>query len=184
MTFDTTWNIFIVTNYMPQTVDLSEGMFRRLRIVEFRERYSKDPERVAKGLAKQADTGLYSKLRTELPGILNWALEGVRLYLKEGLTATPRVQRAVNRYRSDMDFLRAWYEECTVACDEATEENAPLRDAKVLYDSWLSYVRRNNCPNAYYTQRRFSLQLSKSLGIRVQKHRHLCAVDRMLKVEE
>lgn len=184
VTFDTTWNIFIVTNYMPQTVDLSEGMFRRLRIVEFRERYSKDPERVAKGLAKQADTGLYSKLRTELPGILNWALEGVRLYLKEGLTATPRVQRAVNRYRSDMDFLRAWYEECTVACDEATEENAPLRDAKVLYDSWLSYVRRNNCPNAYYTQRRFSLQLSKSLGIRVQKRRHLCAVDRMLKVGE
>jgi putative DNA primase/helicase len=48
------------------------------------------------------------RLMPELPGILNWAIEGLRAYLKEGLNPPPAVLDATKEYRQDMDVVEQW----------------------------------------------------------------------------
>jgi putative DNA primase/helicase len=53
----------------------------------------------------QVDKGLLDKLRQELPGILNFFLEGARLWYAEGLAETESMRAALARYRSETDTL-------------------------------------------------------------------------------
>jgi phage/plasmid-associated DNA primase len=48
----------------------------------------------------------------ELPGILNWLVEGAILWQMEGLTPPPIVQEAVADYRSEQDTLADFLDEC------------------------------------------------------------------------
>ena len=47
---------------------------------------------------EQQDKNLGAKLKKELPGILAWAVEGCKLWQKEGLTPPPTMQAAVQAY--------------------------------------------------------------------------------------
>jgi putative DNA primase/helicase len=61
----------------------------------------------------EQDTELQETLKSELPGILNWALEGFRLYHEEGYLKQPdRVKDQTARYRYAMDSLSQWMDEC------------------------------------------------------------------------
>lgn len=59
--------VFLV-NSLPETSDATYGFFRKILIVPFNHRFT-DAEK---------DVDLFEKLRAEMPGILNWALEGLR----------------------------------------------------------------------------------------------------------
>lgn len=51
----------------------------------------------------------------ELPGILNWAIEGCLAWQKDGLDVPAVITAATNRYREEMDLLGHWIDqECTV----------------------------------------------------------------------
>lgn len=63
-----TARLFLLTNDLPKFSDKSGGIWDRLRIVAFNE--------VIRGTSKQ-DKDLRTKLKKELPGIFNWALEGL-----------------------------------------------------------------------------------------------------------
>ncbi|MCE4049909.1 DNA primase family protein [Bacillus sp. Au-Bac7] len=58
--------IFLV-NTLPDTSDTTEGYFRKILIVPFKRTFRKEEQ----------DVHLKDKLLLELPGILNWALEGL-----------------------------------------------------------------------------------------------------------
>ena len=60
---------------------------------------------------KDQDKKLTEKLQCELPGILNWALEGVRAYLADGLETPKSGRYAVSDSRSDMAILVAWMDD-------------------------------------------------------------------------
>lgn len=184
VTFPTTWNILIVTNFMPQVTDLSDGLFRRLRILRFDQRFSRDSELIAKGVARPADIYLYDRLKAELPGILNWAIEGARMYLEEGLEMTPAIRDNVREYRADQDFLQNWFDECTEPCDKPDRTNRARRDPRVFFDSWRAYTRRNAVPELYYSQQALSRQLTSRMGVAWKKSNTMFATNRMLKLEE
>jgi putative DNA primase/helicase len=57
---------FIAMNRFPKIQDQSYGFWRRLYLIEFNRRFSE----------QEADETLTDKLKQEIPGILNWALEG------------------------------------------------------------------------------------------------------------
>jgi putative DNA primase/helicase len=58
------------------------------------------------------DKELESKLKAELPGILNWALEGLRLWHAEGLNSPTAVTSATEEYRRESDLIGQWVETC------------------------------------------------------------------------
>ena len=50
-------------------------------------------------------------LRQELPGILNWAIEGCLLWQTEGLKAPESVAASITAYRSEMDTVAGFIED-------------------------------------------------------------------------
>ena len=78
---------------------------------------------------KDQDKKLTEKLQCELPGILNWALEGLRAYLAGGLEPPKSVRDAVAEYRSEMDILADWIGECLVKVDGVRTSVADLYDS-------------------------------------------------------
>jgi putative DNA primase/helicase len=96
---------FITTNHKPVVRGTGEGIWRRLHLIPFTVIIPK--EAVEKDFRERP-------LMPELPGILNWMIEGVAAYLKEGLNPPPVVRAATDDYRQDMDVVGQWLEECCV----------------------------------------------------------------------
>ena len=70
------------------------------------------------------------KLRKELPGILNWALNYMRLYKKEGLNPPQKVLIASEEYRAEMDVSGEWLDTC---CELGEGFEATTQE---LFASW------------------------------------------------
>ena len=65
------------------------------------------------------DAQLSHKLEAELPGILNWAVEGCLQWQRDGLGSPPEVEAATQAYRDDMDVLGDFVTEyCEVGVGE------------------------------------------------------------------
>ena len=83
------------TNHKPIVTGEDDGIWRRLVLLPFLRNF-KDGEK---------DPNLEQKLLAERDGILQWMLEGARLYLKDGLQLSPLMQREVAAYRKDSDVV-------------------------------------------------------------------------------
>jgi putative DNA primase/helicase len=88
--------LWLAANHKPIVREVTEAFWRRMRLVPF-ERIFKKHEREG-NLAKKM-------IATELPGILNWALEGCRLWHKKGLIEPRAVRRATHAYKDENDLL-------------------------------------------------------------------------------
>src|SRR5215211_2857660 len=95
MKFQRTHTLFMHVNHRPEIADTGHAMWRRVRLIPWTVRIP----------AHEKDRRLPYKLGQELSGILNWALEGYRLYVEEGLEPPQAVQEATDEYRKDMDKL-------------------------------------------------------------------------------
>jgi putative DNA primase/helicase len=104
--------ILISTNEMPKlSEDTSEALWDRLRILPFKLRVNDAKE----------NTNLLDDLKKELPGILNFALEGLKLYRQNRLLLreeTPVMFEAKSNYRITIksnvirEFINLNYERC------------------------------------------------------------------------
>lgn len=83
------------TNHKPIITGEDDGIWRRLVLLPFERKFSED----------ERDPGLEDKLLAERNGILQWMLEGVRLYLKEGINPSKRMRSEAATYRKDSDLL-------------------------------------------------------------------------------
>ena len=101
-TFRPRFKVWLALNQLPRIVGDDEGIWRRLQVIDFRESY-----------IGRADKQLADKLFAELPGILNWALDGLTEWRRQGLNPPARVKQNVAVYRSEMDVLGAFLEERT-----------------------------------------------------------------------
>ncbi len=114
-TFTPVAKFWLTVNDLPTVRDSSHGFWRSVHVIPFLAQFTDN-----------ADPQLTDKLRLELPGILNWAIEGCRDYLKDGLCPPERVLHATQDYRADNDALADFISCC---CD--------VGDGKVEYASAL-----------------------------------------------
>lgn len=104
--FSTTFKIWLAANHRPQVDDATTAFWRRIRLIPFTEKIM------------TPDRDLPFKLSAERSGILNWLIEGARMYLKEGLDDTPaEVVEAVAEYRESSDSLGQFVSECCVTSE-------------------------------------------------------------------
>jgi putative DNA primase/helicase len=101
--FQPTHKTVITTNYKPKIKDTDEGIWRRIELIPFVVQIS-DEEKI--------ENFREEKLMPELPGILNWALEGLADYRKNGLKPPDKVTRATRDYRNSEDIIAQWFEDC------------------------------------------------------------------------
>jgi putative DNA primase/helicase len=123
--FRPTFKLWIAANHKPVIRGDDLAIWRRIRLVPFT--VTIPPE--------QQDRNLEASLRDELPGILNWAIEGCLEWQRHGLTTPAAVQAAGNDYRAEMDHFSQFLDECCVLDPKRTVR------AVVVYDSYTGWCR-------------------------------------------
>lgn len=101
--FEPEFKLWMGTNHKPIIRGRDLGIWRRMHLIPFTVQIPDD----------KVDKGLKYKLRKELPGILSWAVDGCRMWQKEGLEMPTAVSNAVKEYRGEMDVVSAFLDECT-----------------------------------------------------------------------
>lgn len=86
------------TNDLPQTTETTHAFFRRFLIIHFDKTI---PE-------EQQDRELANKIiESELPGVLNWVLQGLkRLLSQKGFSYSKAIEKALNAYKVNTDVVR------------------------------------------------------------------------------
>jgi putative DNA primase/helicase len=116
------FKIWLAMNHKPIIRDMSDGMWRRIKFIAFNQSF--------KG---REDKTLSTKLRAELPGILNWALEGLRDWKTNGLIEPQKVTDAVNEYRLESDVVAQWIEDM---CEIESKYTMVLEHGYMSYKVW------------------------------------------------
>ncbi|PGK10567.1 DNA primase [Bacillus cereus] len=118
------FKVFFTTNHKPIIGGLDEGIWRRVKLIPFNLSLP----------AHKRDKRLPEKLSLEMPGILNWAIEGCMKWQQDGLKEPKVVAEATGKYKDDMDILAPFLDEvCYV--DERENESIMI-EAKELYNTY------------------------------------------------
>jgi putative DNA primase/helicase len=81
----------------------------------------------------EQDPDLTSKLIEEHPGILNWALEGLKKWQKSQLSLPKIMQIEVETYRTESDVIGLWLSE---KCETGRTLTATAEDLYRSYNFW------------------------------------------------
>lgn len=152
--FPSIFKIWIDSNHQIQATGTDQALIRRLRIIKFNVTLS--PEKI--------DTSFMDKLKAEFPGILNWIIEGYRLYKEEGLEMPNEMKTLVAKYAEDMSPLDQWINEC-IEIRETPFTHCCT--SKVLYQSYYNWCRFNK----YFAlgQHRFTQEINQKSGFKQTK---------------
>lgn len=117
------FKLWLAANHLPLVREQTEAFWSRIYMVPFT--VIIPPHKRKKNLGKQ--------LVKELPGILNWALEGCEEWRKNGLMAPDTVRKAISEYKEEYDVLSEFFRErCRMNSDEWTSRSA-------LYQSFVDW---------------------------------------------
>ena len=125
--FRPAFKLWLAANHKPNIRGGDLGIWRRIRLVPF---IVTIPEH-------ERDPNLPDALRAELPGILNWAIEGCLAWQRDGLGAPAEVRDATASYREEMDILGDFVD---ARCFLGPEERVT---AKELYDAYTAWCGEN-----------------------------------------
>lgn len=110
--FEPTHKIFLAANHNPVIRGTDHGIWRRIHRIPFTVTFRKPHE--PQDDRPIADEKLVEKLYAELPGILNWAIEGCLEWQNRGLQPPAAVLNATQAYREEMDVISNFTKECCV----------------------------------------------------------------------
>lgn len=110
-------------NHPPGLRDLTHSLMRRLKLIPFTEKIS-ETEKIDQRI-------LLETFRQELPGIFNWAIEGLKDFQNEGLRDIETVSTAVKEFKEEQDILHDWLNDnCYVIERDATTPEALSQDIR------------------------------------------------------
>jgi putative DNA primase/helicase len=141
--FDPQLKLFIALNQLPDIQDFTPSIWDRMKVIKFERRFEEDEQ----------DRFLRNKLLNELPGILNWVLEGLDAWHKEGLNPPESVKIEVAKYQGDNDPVQLWLDECCEIDDTQPQE---ANTAFASYSLWADKRRE-----AVLTQTRWGKVLTE-----------------------
>lgn len=123
--FQPEFKLWLAANHKPVIRGTDHAIWRRIRLIPFTVTIP-DPEQ---------DKDLPEKLRKELPGILAWAVEGCRSWQTFGLGTPEAVRSATDEYRTEMDLVGRFLDECTLRGPRCEVRATPLYEA---FKRWCS----------------------------------------------
>lgn len=141
--FKPEFKLWIATNHKPIIRGTDTGIWRRIHLIPFTVQIPDD----------KVDRQLSYKLRSELPGIMKWAVNGCILWRTEGLHMPRAVLDAVKEYRGEMDVVGSFIESC---CREVEQGEI---EASLLYAEYARWARENN--EYEMPQRKFGAEIRK-----------------------
>lgn len=116
--------VILVSNYKPIIKGGGHGIWRRVRLVPFLVKFSKE----------QLDPLLTKKLEAELPAILRWAVEGAKRWITEGIQEPKCVMEAVEAYKAELDYVQQFIDE---RCEVAEESTCTALELHAAFEQWM-----------------------------------------------
>ena len=117
--------LMISGNHTPIITGDDHGIWRRVNVVPFN------------ATIENPDPQLTEKLLGELPGILNWCLEGWKGCNRGQLKVPSAVSMYSQRYKKDMDIIGHWKDDCV-----AEKPDGEIKSSEV-YSSYQDWAKRN-----------------------------------------
>lgn len=128
-TFKPNAKIIVTTNNLPNIPEQDYGTWRRIKIVEHKKVFSQD----------EIDKELAVKLKNEYSEILGLLVSYfINYYKTKSLNEIEEIQKNVTEYKSDMDVIGEWLENC---CDVNTGLYCSATD---LYNNYYEYCNLNH----------------------------------------
>lgn len=126
------FTLFMNTNHLPQISDDTVFASGRINIITFDKHFT----------AEEQDTSLKDKLKAPevLSGILNWCIEGLKMFNETGLVPPQSVINATNKYKEDSDDISRFMNNCLVP----SKANLPAKEA---YENYLKWCNDSNIIN-------------------------------------
>ena len=119
-----TWKMWLAANHKPSVTGGGDyALWRRVRLIPF----------LAKREVGDRDPRLREKLLAEAPGILAWAVEGLRLWREQGLGTATAIEEAVKAYRDQADVIGQFIEEC---CEVGPHFSVHTTELYRRYAAW------------------------------------------------
>ncbi|MGN0169964.1 MAG: phage/plasmid primase, P4 family [Lachnospiraceae bacterium] len=127
------FKLFMNTNYLPNVSDDTLFSSDRMNVIKFNRQF----------LGKDRDKGLKQRLRTaeNLSGILNWCIDGYKLYKEEGLQPPKDILDANQEYREKSDKLGSYISERLI-------ESSSNLSVKEVFEDYQAWCR----DNGYYAE--------------------------------
>lgn len=124
--FVPSFKLIMNTNYLPGTSDDTIFASGRVNVVRFNRHFNEDEQ----------DKTLLSRLQdpAELAGILNWALEGLAAYRREGLTIPESIRSETDQYRAESDKIATFIDECMA------EDPSGMIKASWVYQAYCNWT--------------------------------------------
>lgn len=136
--------IFLACNHKPIIKGNDHAIWRRIRLIPFN---VKIPD-------EEQDKELDQKLKTEMPGILAWAVRGCLEWQEHGLGKPEAVQDATAEYRDEMDVLGEFFRDCCVLGDSLQAVSSEL------YREYMDWAQDSGIRRPM-SQTMFSLRLAE-----------------------
>jgi P4 family phage/plasmid primase-like protien len=115
-------------NERPSTYSSDDGLFRRVKIIQFPNLDEKD-----------RDPSLKEAIQGEGPGILNWALAGLTRLKKRGKFDIPAcVKEATQQYKAENDSASLFVSECCCIGREGKVKSS------ALYEAYAEWCQKND----------------------------------------
>jgi putative DNA primase/helicase len=126
--FQPQFKVFLATNHKPVITGTDHAIWRRIQLIPFAVTI---PE-------EEQDKDLALKLQAELSGILTWAVQGCIEWQRQALNPAAEVIGATNNYRSEMDAVAGFLDDCCILEAGAYVTLASLYKA---YSAWCDASR-------------------------------------------
>ena len=136
----TTW---VRTNHKPIIKGDDDGLWRRIIVLPFNRKFTE----------AEQDTSLEAALLKERDGILQWMLEGTRLYLESGLKLSSAILAEQKQYRKESDLLGEFLEQKTFS------DPAEKIDQSQLYFCWKTW--NESCGTKPSSKKSFTQRLAE-----------------------
>jgi len=149
--FTATFKTILATNYKPTIAGSDYGIWRRVKMLPFVHQFM-DDEKIPQFEKKY--------LFPELPGILNWAIEGYYLLKNEGFNEPKSVTTAIADYQTEQDLVQQFIDDCLIFEEEA------FISSKELLHEYKNWCLSNNVQQ---DSRTFFYQELKQKGIEPQQ---------------
>lgn len=118
--------LLFLVNTLPDTMDNTYGYYRKMEIVPFKRKFTDE----------EKELDLFEKLQLEMPGILNWALEGLHRLKSNNFqfTKSNAIEDAKKEYEEEQNPVLKFCKDCLVfKKGESIKKNEIL----VAYDRYL-----------------------------------------------
>jgi putative DNA primase/helicase len=139
--FDPTFKLWISTNPEPNISRADNAFFNRYYLIPFTVRIEGKRRELIRELC-EGSRDLKEVFREELPGILNWALEGLPVWRESRNIEKPKAMlEVIARSRADQDVLADFLE--TVLIDVRTSEPSAKISKGEAHEAFKDYCKDN-----------------------------------------